>query len=69
MAMKSLEHDDARIVRCLTPKVALLSVHDWTKIASSSTFLFRLEYVESNAMASAMILNSSFKRQPYISFN
>lgn len=29
MAMKSLEHDDARIMRCLTPKIALLSIHHW----------------------------------------
>lgn len=49
MAMKSLEHDDARIMHCLTSQIALLSVDYWTEIASSSTFLFRLEYVESNA--------------------
>lgn len=44
--MKSLEHDDARIMHCLRPKIALLSVDYWTEIASSSAFLFGLEYVE-----------------------
>lgn len=66
--MKSLAHDDARIMRCLTPTIALLSVDHWTEIATSSSFLFRLEDVESNAMASAMILNSSCKRQGWITF-
>lgn len=61
--MKSLEHDDARIMRCLTPKIALLSFDYWMEIATSSIFLFRLKYVESNAMASEMILSFSCKRQ------
>jgi hypothetical protein len=39
-------------MRCLTPKIALLSVDHWMEIATSSTFQFWLEYVESNAMAS-----------------
>lgn len=56
MAMTSLEHDDARIMYCLTPKIALLSVDYWTEIATSSTFLFRLDYVDSNAMASQLEL-------------
>lgn len=61
--MKSLEHDDVRIMHCLTVTLVLLSVDYWTEIATSSIFLFWLEYVESNAVASEMILNSSCKRQ------
>lgn len=63
MVMNSLEHDVARIMHCLTVTLVLLSVDHWTEIATSSIFLCWLEYVESNAMASQMILNSSCKRQ------
>lgn len=69
MAIKSVEHDNARMMRCPTPKKGALKRRPLDGDCNFEQLLFRLKYVESNTMASAMIVNCSCKGQRYINFN